>query len=97
MNIKLLLSGIVLLALLTACSDRNEETDSVPQQTKSSKVFEKSGAGTENNGTTARVVADSTQTKEIINATQGISTEYIPQPGDNSGETIDPTKPDRPK
>lgn len=96
MNIKLLLSGIVLLTLLTACSDRNEETDSLPEQTKSSKIFSKSGE--ENNGTTAKVVIDSTKTKGIINATQGLPTEYTSeQAGDNSGETIDPTKPDRPK
>ncbi|SEM28996.1 hypothetical protein [Chryseobacterium taichungense] len=96
MSIKLLLSGVLLLSLLAACSDRNEETDSLPEQTKSSKVFGK--LNKEDDGTTAKVVVDSTKTKEIINATQGISTELpTEQGGNNSGETIDPTKPDRPK
>ncbi len=96
MNVKLLLSGILLLSLLTACSDRSEEADSSPVQAKSSKIFEKTGE--ENNGTTAKVVVDSMKTNEIINATQEISSGISSQQqGDNSGETIDPTKPDRPK
>lgn len=95
MNIKLLLSGILLLSLLTACSDRSEEADSSPVQTKSSKIFMKTGE--ENSGTTAKVVVDSMKTNEIINATQEISGGISSQQGDNSGETIDPTKPDRPK
>jgi len=103
MKIKLLLSGISLLSLLAACSDRSEEFPSTPEQSKSSQFSKTSKGNTETAGTeTAKIVEDSLKTKEIINATQGIPAPLnadgtSQQIGGNSDDTIDPTKPDRPK
>lgn len=94
MNIKLLLSGILLLSLLAACSDRYEEANSYPEPSKSSHAFKTEGE----QGTETAKVTDSTKTKEIINAPQAIPTELSAEQGTtDTGETIDPTKPDRPK
>ncbi|MEA1848764.1 MULTISPECIES: hypothetical protein [unclassified Chryseobacterium] len=94
MNIKLLLSGILLLSLLAACSDRYEEGDSYPKTSKTSEAFKiESKQGDE----TAKKT-DSTKSKEIIDVPQAIPADIsAEQAGTDTGETIDPTKPDRPK
>lgn len=93
MNIKLLLSGILLLSILAACSDRYEEENSYEEPSVSSHTF-KRGEQTKE----AAKVSDSTKSKEIINAPQPIPTDASAQQGaTDTGETIDPTKPDRPK
>ncbi len=95
MNIKLLLSGILLLSVLAACSDRYEEGNSYQEPSVSSNSFNKGG---DEQGTETAKVTDSTKTKEIINAPQPIPAEFSTgQGGSDTGETIDPTKPDRPK
>ncbi|AZA57826.1 hypothetical protein EG349_04345 [Chryseobacterium shandongense] len=94
MNIKLLLSGILLLSILAACSDRYEEGNSYEEPSVSSHAFKRVG---EQAQTTAKV-SDSTKSKEIINAPQPIPTDASTEQGAaGTGETIDPTKPDRPK
>lgn len=104
MNIKLLLSGVLLLSLLGACSDRSDELPSSPAE--QSKVSNFSKISKENKETakteTDKIVDDSLKTKEIINETPGIPTvnpdgTTTQQVGEGTGETIDPTKPDRPK
>ncbi|MGE4513750.1 hypothetical protein [Chryseobacterium taeanense] len=106
MNIKLLLSGVLLLSLLAACSDRNDELPSSPAEQSKVSVFSKnSKESTEETAKTEtdKIVDDSLKTKEIINATQqGIPTvnpdgTTTQQVAEDTGETIDPTKPDRPK
>ncbi|WP_029293710.1 MULTISPECIES: hypothetical protein [Chryseobacterium] len=94
MNIKLLLSGILLLSLLAACSDRYEEGNSYPETSETPQAFK---TESKQGGETAKKT-DSTKTKEIINASQAIPADIsAEQTGGETGETIDPTKPDRPK
>lgn len=85
MKTKLLLSGILLLTILTACSDRNEDVAPVVQNPKSLNIKEKRGEA-------ARVVEDSLskpQNSNLINNKQ--------DGAEVQEETIDPTKSDRPK
>ncbi|SHE46467.1 hypothetical protein [Chryseobacterium takakiae] len=94
MNIKLLLSGILLLSLLAACSDRYEEGDSYPETSKTPVAFK---AESDQGDETAKRT-DSTKSKEIIDVSQAIPADISAgQGGTDTGETIDPTKPDRPK
>ncbi|NML56894.1 hypothetical protein [Chryseobacterium cheonjiense] len=94
MNIKLLLSGVLLLSLLAACSDRYEEENPYQEPIESSQAFKQAGK----QGSETAKTTDSTKTKEIINAPQAIPTEFSTEQGTaDTGETIDPTKPDRPK
>lgn len=93
MNIKLLLSGILLLSILAACSDRYEEGNSYEEPNVSSHSFKRTS---EQAQATAKVT-DSTKSKEIINAPEPIPTDVSAQGTTDTGETIDPTKPDRPK
>ncbi|SMP15130.1 hypothetical protein [Chryseobacterium profundimaris] len=94
MNIKLLLSGILLLSILAACSDRYEEGNSYEEPSVSSHTFKREG---EQSQATAKA-KDSTKSKEIIDVPQAIPADISAEQGTtNAGETIDPTKPDRPK
>jgi hypothetical protein len=93
MNIKLLLSGILLLSILAACSDRYEEGNSYPETSATPQAFK---TESEQGRETAKKT-DSTKTKEIIDAPQAIPAEISSDQGVGTGETIDPTKPDRPK
>ncbi len=95
MNIKLLLSGILLLSILAACSDRDEEGNSYPKTSETTPEAFK--AESKQGSETAKKI-DSTKTKEIIDAPQAIPADIsAEQAGTETGDTIDPTKPDRPK
>ncbi|MEC3874427.1 polymorphic toxin type 50 domain-containing protein [Chryseobacterium salviniae] len=94
MNIKLLLSGILLLSILAACSDRYEEGNSYLQASESPQALK---TESKQRGEAAKKT-DSTKTKEIIDAPQAIPADISTEQGtSDTGETIDPTKPDRPK
>jgi len=81
------------LSILAACSERYEEGDSYQEPSVSSPSFKRAD---EQAQATAKVT-DSTKSKEIINAPQPIPTDASAQGATDTGETIDPTKPDRPK
>lgn len=84
---KLLLSGIILLVILTGCSDRNEDFAPVEhnEPPKMLKIVEKRNEA-------ARVVEDTINKPlnlNLINNKQDAA--------EAEQETIDPTKSDRPK
>ncbi|AKK72751.1 hypothetical protein HX13_14770 [Chryseobacterium sp. P1-3] len=85
MKARLLLSGVLLLSIVTACSDREGEIDA-PAGQKGDKIEM-------NRAETARFLDDSLIKKDSLNGTHS-------KEGDvnaTAQETIDPTKPDRPK
>ncbi|MBT2621587.1 hypothetical protein [Chryseobacterium sp. ISL-6] len=82
MNLKLILSGIILISLLVACADRNDD-EMTTQQSKSIKSDMKRLK-------TVKVITDSVRASEIPTNPPAIN-----EPAAN--ETIDPTKPDRPR
>ncbi|ASE63474.1 hypothetical protein H3Z85_08650 [Chryseobacterium indologenes] len=89
MKARLLLSGILLLSVVTACSDRNEEME-VARSADHKKI--EVGAG---RSEAARVVSDSLKKQTILNEAtnkQGDTESYS-----EAADTIDPTKSDRPK
>lgn len=83
MNPKLILSGIVLIALLVACTERNDEETAALQPQNINKIDVKKL-------NTEKIVRDSIKTPEIQNDSNL-------KDGPATNETIDPTKPDRPK
>nr|WP_315030383.1 hypothetical protein [uncultured Chryseobacterium sp.] len=87
MKARLLLSGILLLSIVTACSDRNEEV-AVPADQKKVEV----GAG---RSEAARIASDSLKKKIILDETYNKQEDS--ENSSESSETIDPTKSDRPK
>ncbi|WP_155845878.1 hypothetical protein [Chryseobacterium gregarium] len=112
MKVKHLLVGISLLSILTACSDRLDEYSNpsdknkvdinvnkskdfiIDQDSVKTDSFKKEISNLKTNKTeTSKTQQDSLQSKEIINET---NTQTNPGTGAD-GETIDPTKSDRPK
>ncbi|AZA81600.1 hypothetical protein C1637_03240 [Chryseobacterium lactis] len=89
MKARLLLSGILLLSIVTACSDRSEEVEvAAPVNQKKVDI----GA---RRSETAKAVSDSLKKTNSLDETNN-------KPGDTensseAAETIDPTKSDRPK
>jgi outer membrane biosynthesis protein TonB len=82
MNLKLILSGIVLISLLVACADRNDE-EMADAQSKNVKLDKK-------RLNRVKIITDSVNASHVP-----INPPSINEPAAN--ETIDPTKPDRPK
>ncbi|REC48890.1 hypothetical protein [Chryseobacterium pennipullorum] len=89
MKARLLLSGILLLSIVTACSDRNDEVTAPGDQNKSVELGVKRSES-------ARAINDSLKKTVILDEANN-------KQGDTGAasstdqETIDPTKPDRPK
>lgn len=81
MNLKLILSGIALAALLVACNDRNDEETST-LQSQSTKTDLKEAKAT-------KIIRDTIKKPNEPDSKDG--------PAASANETIDPTKPDRPK
>lgn len=84
---KLFLSGILLLTILTACSDRNEEVYSPADQNVEKKEINV------NRKESARVVEDTIKSKTL----QENNIQNAAVSPETPEDTIDPTKPDRPK
>ncbi|ASK31340.1 hypothetical protein CEY12_15045 [Chryseobacterium sp. T16E-39] len=82
MNLKLILSGVILIALLVACEDRSNEETSTTLQSKNTKIDMTSSK-------TAMPVSDSVKIPAIQNDSNSAN--------GGKNETIDPTKPDRPR
>lgn len=83
MKTRLLLSGILLLSVLTACSDRNEEVEvAAPAAQKKVNVGVTQSEAT-------RAVNDSVNKPTILDEANDKQ--------EDPADTIDPTKPDRPK
>jgi len=78
MNLKLILSGILLISLLVACADRNDEetTTLIKMDVKRAK--------------SPKIVSDTLKNPETPNQPNS-------KDGAQTNDTIDPTKPDRPK
>ncbi|WP_123966722.1 hypothetical protein [Chryseobacterium phosphatilyticum] len=88
MKARLLLSGILLLSVLTACSDRNEEVEVArPADQKRVEVGADRSEG-------AQIVSDSLKKNTILD---GASKQEDTEGYSEAADTIDPTKSDRPK
>jgi hypothetical protein len=82
MNKKLILTGIVLLTILSACSERDDEVK--PEIKKETYKIEK-----EQFKVSSKTVTDSLETQNKIDENNSF------QPG-TGNEIVDPTKPDKP-
>ncbi|MDC8106111.1 hypothetical protein ACNFU2_14575 [Chryseobacterium sp. PTM-20240506] len=85
MNLKLILSGIALLTLLVACDDRSNE-DAPALQSEGTKADLKAAKN-------VKIVSD-TVTKPVEKPNEPDSKDGT---SNSTADTIDPTKPDRPK
>ncbi|MBK1894648.1 hypothetical protein [Chryseobacterium paridis] len=83
MNLKLILSGIALTSLLVACADRSDE-DAAALQPQTINKLDTKGAKV------IKAVRDTVKTPGTPNGSDSKDEQ-------SSNETIDPTKPDRPK
>ncbi|MET3034844.1 hypothetical protein ABXT08_01965 [Chryseobacterium sp. NRRL B-14859] len=89
MKARLLLSGVLLLSIVTACSDREEEIAAPADQKKENKMeMERTE--------TAKFTEDALIKKDSLNGAHS-KQEDGSTPAAVTQETIDPTKPDRPK
>lgn len=80
MNKKLILTGILLVTILTGCADRDEEE--VPVNKNEIGKIEKM-----NLKVSEEKVEDSIKTNDVINETKSFQSD---------SEVVDPTKPDKP-